>query len=175
MLMHWNLPLSTISLKKQNKAINTYPKIQYFLECYKTREMCDKAVNICFTLFHSVFNQCKTQEMSGRVVSEDPFMLIYCPDRCKTQDCLAALTFIPDWFVTIKMFEKYHDALLANDNILFFEEDFSKVTFFANEMGILGVDLDKLTLMMITIFMKIILKLFFMSDFWLAIIKYTTR
>ena len=84
--------------------------------------------------------------MSDRVVSEDPFMLIYCPDRCKTQDCLAALTFVPDWFVTIKMFEKYHDALLANDDILFFEEDFSKVTFFANEMGILGVDLDKTNL-----------------------------
>ena len=53
----------------------------------------------------------------------------------------------------------------------FLRKIFSKVTFFANEMGILGVDLDKLTLMMITIFMKIILKLFFMSDVWFAIIN----
>ena len=46
------------------------------------------------------------------------FMLIYCPDRYKTQkmwdeivdDCLAALKFIPDWFVTTKMVEILHDA-----------------------------------------------------------------
>ena len=31
-------------------------------------------------------------------------------------DCLAALKFIPDWFVTIKMLEKFHDALLINDD-----------------------------------------------------------
>ena len=44
------------------------------------------------------------------------------------------------------MLEKFHDALLANGDILFFDEDFSKVTFFANEIGILGVDLDKINL-----------------------------
>ena len=38
------------------------------------------------------------------------------------------------------MLEKFHDALFANDNILFFDGGFSKVTFFVNEMGILGVD-----------------------------------
>ena len=37
-------------------------------------------------------------------------------------------------------------VLLANDDILFFDKGFSKVTFFANEMGILGVDLDKINL-----------------------------
>ena len=31
-------------------------------------------------------------------------------------DCLAALKFIPDWFVTSTMLEKFHDALLANDD-----------------------------------------------------------
>ena len=31
-------------------------------------------------------------------------------------DCLAALKFIPDWFVTSKMLEKLHDALLTNDD-----------------------------------------------------------
>ena len=40
------------------------------------------------------------------------------------------------------MLEKFHDALLANDYILFFKEDFSKVTFFATEMGALSVYLD---------------------------------
>ena len=30
-------------------------------------------------------------------------------------DCLAALKFIPDWFVTSKMLEELRDVLLTND------------------------------------------------------------
>ena len=56
-------------------------------------------------------------------------------------DCLAPLKFIPDWFVPSKMLEKFHDALPANDDILFFNEDFNKITIFANQMDILAVDL----------------------------------
>ena len=49
--------------------------------------------------------------MCDNVVSEDPFMLLYCPNRYKTQemfgeavdDCLAALKFILDWFAKSKM------------------------------------------------------------------------
>ena len=49
--------------------------------------------------------------MCGRVVSEDLFSIVYCPDKCKTQrmcdeavdDSLATLKLIPDWFVTNKM------------------------------------------------------------------------
>ena len=82
------------------------------------------------------------------------FLFDYVTDRCKTQkicdesvdDCLAALKFILDWFVPRKRLKKLHDSLLANDNILFFDEDFSKVTFYANEMGIFGLDLDKINL-----------------------------
>ena len=33
-------------------------------------------------------------------------------------DCLAALKFIPDWFVTSRMLEKFHNALFSNDDIL---------------------------------------------------------
>ena len=80
-------------------------------------------------------------------------MLMYCLDRRKTRemcdeavdDCLEALKF-SDWFVTSKVLEKFYDALLANDDILFFSEDFSKVTCFTNEVGILGVDLDNINL-----------------------------
>ena len=43
--------------------------------------------------------------------------------------CLAALKFICAWFVTSKTQEKFNDALLANNDILFFNEDFSKVAF----------------------------------------------
>ena len=40
------------------------------------------------------------------------------------------------------MFEKFQYTLLADDDILFF----AKLTFFANEMGILGVDVDIINL-----------------------------
>ena len=49
--------------------------------------------------------------MCDRVVSEDPFLIVYCPDIYKTQrmydeavdDSLAALKLIPDWFDTSKI------------------------------------------------------------------------
>ena len=87
-------------------------------------------------------------------ISEDPFILVYCPDKYKTQrmsdevvdDSLVALTFIPDWYVTSKMFERLDNNLHAKDDILFYNEDFEKVTFIANQRHILAIDLDKITL-----------------------------
>ena len=46
--------------------------------------------------------------MCDRAIFKDPFPLVYFPDKYKTQimfykavdDCLVALKFIPDWFVT---------------------------------------------------------------------------
>ena len=89
--------------------------------------------------------------MCDRVIYEDFFMLAYDTNRYKTQimckkaidDCLAALKFIPDWFVTSKMFEKLVNAIHTNDDILFYNEGFDKVTFIANQGHILAVDLDK--------------------------------
>ena len=54
-------------------------------------------------------------------------ILVYCLNGYKSQrmrnedvdDCLATLKFIPDWFVTSKMLEKFHNALLANEEMLF--------------------------------------------------------
>ena len=40
---------------------------------------------------------------------------------------LAVLKFIPDWFVTIKMIEKFDNALHAKDGILFYSEYFDKI------------------------------------------------
>ena len=31
-------------------------------------------------------------------------------------DCLAALKFIPDWFVTSEMYKKFNNAFHANDD-----------------------------------------------------------
>ena len=58
--------------------------------------------------------------------------------------CLTASKLVPDFFVVSKMLEKFHDALNANEDILFSDEDFSKVTFFANQMVILGPDLGEI-------------------------------
>ena len=52
--------------------------------------------------------------MCDRVVSKDPFFIIYCPDKNKTQrmcdeaadDSLAVLKLIPDWSVTSKMIKE---------------------------------------------------------------------
>ena len=47
--------------------------------------MCDKAADTCLFAFGFVLDKYKTQEMSDEVVSKEPFMLKYCPDRFKTQ------------------------------------------------------------------------------------------
>ena len=65
---------------------------------------------------------------------------------CNEADCLEALKFIPDWFVTSEMFEKFHDTLPANDNTLFFNEDFNKVLISANQIDILAVDIDEINI-----------------------------
>ena len=51
-------------------------------------------------------------------VSDNPFMIVYIPDRYKTQrmcekvvdDCVTALKLISDWFIAIKMLEKFYNA-----------------------------------------------------------------
>ena len=77
---------------------------------------------------------------------------------------LPALKFVLEWFVTNKIIQKIYNTLFENDNILFFDEDSGNVTFSSDEMGILKVDLNNISCM------KMILKLWFMSDFWLDII-----
>ena len=77
--------------------------------------MCHKAVKRYFFVFDSIPNRYKTQEMCDKVVSKAPFLIVYWPYKYKTlricdkaiDDCLAALKFIPDWFVTSKMIKKF--------------------------------------------------------------------
>ena len=96
-----------------DKAVNTHPStIRFFPDQYKIQEICDIP---CTSL-----------------------LIVYCPDKYKTHkmyqaavdDCLAALKFIPDWFVTSKMYEKFNNALHANDDILY-NEYFNKEQFLA--------------------------------------------
>ena len=59
---------------------------------------------------------------------------------------LAALKFFPNYFVTSKILKKFDNTLHANNDILFHNEDFDKVTFIANQINILAVDLEKINL-----------------------------
>ena len=67
-------------------------------------------------------------------------MLIYCTDN----DGLTALEIIPNWFVTSKTFEMFQNALLTN--LMMIHAFFVKVILFSNEMGVLGIDLEKTNL-----------------------------
>ena len=85
----------------------------------------DKAAKRCSFAFAYFPDWYKTQEMCASVVSQGLFMLVYCRNRYKTQKMcdeavdgrLAALKFIPDWFVTSEILEKFHNALLSNNGI----------------------------------------------------------
>ena len=62
------------------------------------------------------------------------------------EDCLGGLKFVPDWFVASKMIKKLFTALYGIENILYFNEYCSNVTFCCNEMGILSVNLNNIYL-----------------------------
>ena len=92
-----------------------------------------------FFVFPYISDQNKTQEICNRVIFEDSFSITYIPNQYKTQQkfdgtvdgCLAALKVVPDWFVLSKMLEKLDNALHANYDMLFYNEDFNKLTFIA--------------------------------------------
>ena len=65
--------------------------------------MCDKSVNRCFFVFYFIPDHYKTQERGDRVVSKDPFLIVYCLHKYLIQkmcdetatDSLAALNLFP--------------------------------------------------------------------------------
>ena len=92
--------------------------------------------------------------MCYNIISEDPFSIKIALDQYETQkmcdktvdDCLAALKFVPDWFVTSKMIKRLFTALYTDKNILFFNEYFGNVIISSNEMGVLNIDLNNINL-----------------------------
>ena len=57
-------------------------------------------------------------------------------------DCLAALKFVPDWFVTSKVIKELFTAFYADENIFYFNEHSGNIIFSSNGMGILNIDLN---------------------------------
>ena len=90
--------------------------------------------------------------MCDIVVSQDPSLIVYCPDEYKTQrmldeaviDFLAELKLVPDWFVTSKMIKKLFTVLYEDENILYFNEDSCNVLFNCNGIGIFNIDINNI-------------------------------
>ena len=86
--------------------------------------------------------------MCDSTVSEDPFLIVYCPDKYKTQgmcdeavdDSVAVLKLISNWFPTSKTIKKLKTALYTDENILYFNEDSDNVVFHCNGVGIFNID-----------------------------------
>ena len=103
--------------------------------------------------------------MCDRFISDDPFSLRYIPEKYKTQqmfdetvdDFLPTLNFVFDWFVTSKMIKKLFTALYADENMQIL------VMFCLIIMKWVYLTIINLT--------RMILVLFFMSDFWLGILN----
>ena len=92
--------------------------------------------------------------MCDRIIFDDPFSIRYASYQYKTQqmcgkavdDCLPALNFVPDWFVTSKMIKILLTALYTDKNMLYFNEYSSNAIFNCNEMGILTIDISNINL-----------------------------
>ena len=86
------------------------------------------------------------------VISEYPFLIVYCPDEYKTlrmsgktvDDSLAALNILLIGLFQIKPFKKIYTTLYGDENILFFNKDSRDVVFSCNEMGMLNIDLNNI-------------------------------
>ena len=61
-------------------------------------------------------------------------------------DSLAALKFIPDWFVTSKVIKILNAALCSDENILYFNEDSGNGFCSSNETYIPNTDLNNINL-----------------------------
>ena len=110
--------------------------------------MCDKTVGDYSIALEFVPDRYKSKEMCHKIISENPFMLKYCPHVTQkmfdeaVDDFLSALNFVPDWFVNKKMVKKLFTSSYAGKNILYLDEGSGNVVFNYNEMGILSIDLN---------------------------------
>ena len=95
--------------------------------------------------------------MCDEVVSKIPKTLNYYSykiDSYKIQEMrdksadnfLPKLKFISDWFVKSTIMKNVYHALFADDDILFSDEDSDNIPFSSDELGILRVDLNNISL-----------------------------
>ena len=61
-------------------------------------------------------------------------------------DFIPTLNFVPDCFVTSKIIKTFFTTFYADENILYFNEDFGNVVFHCNKMCILNIDPNNINL-----------------------------
>ena len=124
MHMHWNVSLTPRTLNKYfiKLSILIFMWYKSFLNAIRRRKCVLKLLIYVFLYLTLFFiNMCR------KAVSDDPFVLKYCINRYETQEMcdkavdgfLLALKFVIDWFVINKMIKKLHNALFADDDIIF--------------------------------------------------------
>ena len=120
---------------------------------YRTHEICNLAVSLCFPFIVYFPYKYITQEMRDEAVN----------------DSLAALKLIPDWFVASKMIKKLLTDLYVDENILYLMQILVMLYFIIMKWVLLILILIILVLMIIL--MKKILVTLFLSDFWPGILN----
>ena len=85
-------------------------------------------------------------------------------------DYLSAFKYFLDRFVTSKTIKKLLTASSADDNIFYFNDDSGNAVLLCNEMCIISIYLNRLTLMVLTM-MKMIHTVLFIPDFQLGILN----
>ena len=99
-----------------DKAVHTYPSIIKFVhKCYKTKEMCHRAVQRCFSVLHSITDNYRTEEICNLAVSLYFPFIVYCPYKFITQemcdeavnDSLVAMKLIPIGLLQVKWFKNF--------------------------------------------------------------------
>ena len=102
--------LINIRIKKCVMKLSILTLLQYhlFLNTIRLKKCVTKLLILVFFYLSLFPIDTRLKKKYVIDVSEDPFMLIYCPNRCKTKkkkkkksdeavnDCLVALKFIPD-------------------------------------------------------------------------------
>ena len=73
-----------------------------------TREMCIRAVNTCYFLFHSVSSQYMSQEMCDKAVDDHAHSLEFVPDQFNTQQICHKIVSENDFM--LKYLKYCHDS-----------------------------------------------------------------
>ena len=142
--------------------------LRYVPDWSRTQQMCDKAILENGRTIKFVPGCYKNQEMCDKAVDNYPHALEFVRKCYKAQEiCLATSKFVPDWSVTSKIIQILLTAFYADENILYCNEDSANVAFTFNEMGVLNIDLNNISLGKVIM----ILIPLFLSDFLLCFEK----
>ena len=143
-----------------HKAVSTYTfSMQLVSDQCRTQEMCDKAVNTCQVVHDFVPDRYVIQELSGKLVSKEPFMFKYSMTNINLKKCV----------IELLVLKCYLTVSINNNDIVFGDLGSKFVTFFRNYPINNPINFDHDNLMIV------IQKLLVMLDLWLGIIDLNNK